>query len=95
MRDALLAQPRDTAWLVAIGPLTNIANLFSEYPEVGDWIKGLSIMGGAIMNGYTDAWLGKVGDKGEMVDFPSEEAEFNIWVSKACCAVLRTGPEAA
>ena len=82
MRDALMAQPKGSAWLVAIGPLTNIANLISDYPEVVEWIKGLSIMGGAIMNGYTNAPLGKVGDKGEMVDFPSKQAEFNIWVSE-------------
>lgn len=37
--------------LVAIGPLTNIANLLMTYPEVKDKIKRLVIMGGAIFGG--------------------------------------------
>lgn len=48
MRDALLSCPPNTAWLVAVGPLTNVALLFAVYPEVTNHIKGLSIMGGGI-----------------------------------------------
>lgn len=83
MRDAILAQPRDSVWIVAIGPLTNIANLLAAYPEVFDWIKGLSIMGGALGNDYTRAWLGKTGDRGKLVKYPTPYAEFNFWVSLA------------
>ncbi|KAJ5678913.1 hypothetical protein N7462_007157 [Penicillium macrosclerotiorum] len=33
MRDALLAQPRGTPWVVATGTLTNVALLFATFPE--------------------------------------------------------------
>lgn len=35
MRDALMAYPLGTAWLVATGTLTNIALMFAVFPEVG------------------------------------------------------------
>ncbi|MEJ2248248.1 MAG: nucleoside hydrolase [Candidatus Lokiarchaeota archaeon] len=35
--------------IVALGPLTNIAKLIMNYPEVVPYIKELTIMGGAIM----------------------------------------------
>lgn len=38
--------------LVAIGPLTNIAALFREYPAVARKIKRIVLMGGAIAHGY-------------------------------------------
>lgn len=34
MRDALMACPPGTAWLVATGTLTNIALMFAVFPEV-------------------------------------------------------------
>ena len=34
MRDALMSCAPGTAWLVATGPLTNIALMFAVYPEV-------------------------------------------------------------
>lgn len=37
--------------IVAVGPLTNIASLLCRYPDVKDYIKTLSIMGGSISNG--------------------------------------------
>ncbi|KAJ5499908.1 Inosine/uridine-preferring nucleoside hydrolase [Penicillium expansum] len=55
MRDALLAQPKGTPWVVATGTLTNVALLFATFPEVVEHIQGLSIMGGAIGGGFTDA----------------------------------------
>jgi uridine nucleosidase len=57
---AILATERDTAWLIATGALTNIAQLFSKYPELVYHIKGFSIMGGAIGDSFTAAPLGKV-----------------------------------
>ena len=53
MKDALFAQPRGTAWLVATGPLTNIALLFATFPSLADHIVGLSVMGGAIGSDFT------------------------------------------
>ncbi len=40
--------------LVAIGPLTNIAKLFTDHPETKAKIKRLVIMGGSIRRGYAD-----------------------------------------
>ena len=52
MRAALLAQPKGRPWLIAVGALTNVALLFAIFPEVAEHIKGLSIMGGAIGDGF-------------------------------------------
>ncbi|KAI9770099.1 MAG: Uridine nucleosidase 1 [Geoglossum simile] len=76
-RDALLATQQHTAWVVATGALTNIALLFATFPEVGAWIKGLSIMGGAIGGGFTNAPMGRVDGK-ERVGNRTNCAEFNI-----------------
>jgi uridine nucleosidase len=57
---ALLATERDTAWLIATGTLTNIAQLFTKYPELVRHLKGFSIMGGAVGDSFTAAPLGKV-----------------------------------
>lgn len=77
---ALYTTAKDTAWLVAIGPLTNIALLFALYPDLVDHIKGLSIMGGAIGSGGQD----KVGImKNDCMPChgtgATSYAEFNIW----------------
>jgi uridine nucleosidase len=79
-RDALLTTQQHTAWVIATGALTNIALLFATFPEVGAWIKGLSIMGGAIGGGFTNAPMGKVDGK-ERVGNWTNWAEFNIYVS--------------
>jgi len=79
MAAALRSAPKDTAWLVATGALTNIAHLFTSYPDVAGHIKGLSIMGGSIGNGFTAAPLGTVGAK-ERIGNWSQWAEFNILV---------------
>jgi uridine nucleosidase len=78
MAKALLSTPKDSAWLVATGALTNIAHLFTSHPEVAAHIKGLSIMGGAIGN-HTAAVMGKVDDR-ERIGNWSAWAEFNILV---------------
>lgn len=85
MRDALLSCPPKTAWLVAVGPLTNVALLLAVYPEVAAHIKGLSIMGGGIGDdfapnvslgpGYIDEEGKSRGRHGNYTAF----AEFNVW----------------
>lgn len=82
MRNALLAEPQGTVWLVATGALTNVALLFAAFPELAYHIKGLSIMGGAIGNTFTDAPMGKIGSKGEWFGNRTPWAEFNIYVSR-------------
>lgn len=79
MAAALLSTAPGTAWLVATGALTNIAHLFHDYPHLASHIKGLSIMGGAIGDGFTDAPMGKVDDR-ERIGNWSAWAEFNILV---------------
>lgn len=81
MRSALLAQPKGKAWLVATGALTNIALLFATFPEVVGHINGLSIMGGAIGGGFTDAPLGHVKGEGDRFGNVTPWAEFNMYVS--------------
>ncbi|MHA1269577.1 MAG: nucleoside hydrolase [Candidatus Helarchaeota archaeon] len=49
--------------LISLGPLTNIAILFLKYPNIIDYIKELTIMGGAINIG------------GNITPY----SEFNIW----------------
>ena len=55
MRTALLATPPGSAWLIAVGALTNVALLFAAFPDLTSHIAGLSIMGGAIGNAFTAA----------------------------------------
>ena len=73
-----------TAWIVATGTLTNIALLFSTFPETASHIKGLSIMGGAIGDGFTNAAIGPPvvslrGNSTARIGNVTAYAEFNIW----------------
>ena len=80
MYDALMRYP-GSAWLVATGALTNVALLFATYPELVTHIQGLSIMGGAIGSGFTDAPMGHVRGEGLRFGNHTSYAEFNIYVS--------------
>lgn len=79
-----MAQPPQTAWLVATGPLTNASLLFATFPEVTEHVAGLSIMGGAVggqfteaKNGRTDGVIAKDGN--ERFGNETDWAEFNIF----------------
>lgn len=85
MHDALSAQPAGRAWLVATAALTNVALLFATFPYLAGHIKGLSIMGGAIGEGFTNAPLGYVKGDGERIGNISRWAEFNIYVRGLRC----------
>jgi uridine nucleosidase len=91
MAAALLATPKDTAWLIATGALTNIAHLFTTYPDAAGHIKGLSIMGGAVGDGFTAAPLGTV-DAKERIGNWSQWAEFNILVDPEAADFLFQHP---
>lgn len=80
MYDALMRYQGST-WLVATGALTNVALLFATYPELVTHIKGLSIMGGAIGSGFTDAPMGHVRGEGVRFGNHTRYAEFNVYVS--------------
>lgn len=78
MYNALIATPPNTAWLVSTGTLTNIGLLFQKYTDLANHLKGLSIMGGAVGGGFTDAPMGKVKGEGERFGNWTAYAEFNV-----------------
>jgi uridine nucleosidase len=82
MYRALINTPPQTAWLVSTGTLTNIGLLFQQYSDLAGHIKGLSIMGGAVGGGFTNAPMGKVKGEGERFGNWTAYAEFNV----SCCA---------
>jgi uridine nucleosidase len=78
MYTALASTAPDSAWLVSTGTLTNIALLFQRYPDLAGHLKGLSIMGGAVGGGFTNAPMGKVKGEGERFGNWTPYAEFNV-----------------
>lgn len=98
MRDALMSSPPQTAWLVATGTLTNVALMFSVFPEVAKHIKGLSIMGGAVGGGFTDVYMGpeytdSTGQKHARTGNMSPFAEFNILCDPEAARSVFTNPD--
>ncbi|EUC48876.1 hypothetical protein COCMIDRAFT_2329 [Bipolaris oryzae ATCC 44560] len=89
---ALIATPPDTAWLVSTGTLTNIGLLFQKYPDLASHIKGLSIMGGAVGGGFTDAPMGKVEGEGERFGNWTPYAEFNIYCDPEASHLIFSNP---
>jgi uridine nucleosidase len=88
MYTALIATPPDTAWLVSTGTLTNIGLLFQKYPDLASHLKGLSVMGGAVGGGFTDAPMGKVKGEGERFGNWTAYAEFNVSHRATTCRTL-------
>ncbi|KAJ4509686.1 Uridine nucleosidase 1 [Exophiala dermatitidis] len=97
MRASLRAQPANTAWLVATGPLTNVALLFALDPDLVNHIAGLSIMGGSIGGDFTHVTMGGppqlntiTGATHDRIGNRTPWAEFNIWADpEAARAVLQ------
>ena len=79
MYNALIGTSPGTAWLVATGALTNVALLFDAYPNLALHLKGLSIMGGAVGNGFSHLTSGA-----ENLGNVTPEAEFNVRSFQAC-----------
>jgi uridine nucleosidase len=84
MAEALLKQPPNTAWVVATGALTNIALLFACYPSLATHVRGVSIMGGAVGGGFTNAPLGHVHGEGERFGNTTPWAEFSRCTPAVC-----------
>ncbi|KAF2275093.1 Inosine/uridine-preferring nucleoside hydrolase [Westerdykella ornata] len=92
MYTALMGAPPNTAWLVSTGTLTNIALLFQKYPDLAHHIKGLSIMGGAVGGGFTNAPMGRVKGEGERFGNWTAFAEFNIYCDPEASHFVLTHP---
>ncbi|CAK3883824.1 Inosine uridine-preferring nucleoside hydrolase [Lecanosticta acicola] len=89
---ALIGQPPGTAWLVATGCLTTTALLFSIYPDLATHIAGLSIMGGAIGGGFTNAPMGSLRGEGERFGNWTPWAEFNIYLDPESAKSVFSNP---
>jgi uridine nucleosidase len=92
MRNALMAQPSNCAWVVATGPLTNIGLLFATFPEVASHIAGLSIMGGAVGDGFTGVTNGKTLGQSEGFGNETPWAEFNIYCDPEAARAVFSSP---
>ena len=53
MRHELAKHPGEIT-LIAVGPLTNLGDLLTKYPETKKQIQRIVIMGGAIHAGYNN-----------------------------------------
>ncbi|OGE57637.1 hypothetical protein PENARI_c001G00921 [Penicillium arizonense] len=95
MRDALLAQPKGTPWVVATGTMTNVALLFATFPEVVDHIQGLSLMGGAIGEGFTDAPMSRIPGEKSRIGNVTPWAEFNIYCDPESSESIFSNPALA
>ena len=77
--DAVMSRPQEVT-IVAIGPLTNIAQAIRAEPKFADNVKSLVIMGGAVASLPDGA--GNI----------TPNAEFNFWVDpEAAHVTLRSG----
>jgi uridine nucleosidase len=94
MFQALMAQPKDTAWLVATGSLTNVGSLLRKHPEVVGHLKGISIMGGSVGDGFSDAPPSRVNGE-DRVGNIGLWAEFNILIDPEAAAEILHNKEAA
>ncbi len=63
--------------LVALGPLTNVAEALEETPDLMDKVDMMYLMGGAV----------DVGGNVFMIE-PNEVAEFNIWADPTAAAIV-------
>ena len=50
-----MARSHDDLWLIATGPLTNVAVALSQAPDIAKKLKGISIMGGGSFGNRTPA----------------------------------------
>ena len=92
MRDALMAQPKGTAWVVATGGLTNVALLFATFPEVTEHVQGLTIMGGAVGDQFTDAVMSQLPGEERRIGNVTPYAEFNVYVDPEASGSLFNNP---
>lgn len=82
MFKAISKEEAGTPWIVCTGALTNAALMFAVHPEMSAHVGGLTHMGGAIGDGFSDAPMGVLkgqsteGRFGNWTPF----AEFNVYI---------------
>jgi len=76
----ILQKSNEAITIVAVGPLTNIADAIQKAPEISDHIKEIYIMGGAVES------QGNVGNSG--VNIQNEYAEWNIYIDPVAANVV-------
>ena len=94
MAAALALHPPRTVHVVATGALTNVAALLRAHPGLAGRIAGLSIMGGSVGGGFSDAPLGKT-DGVPRIGNTTPWAEFNILVDPEAAAEVFGNREVA
>ncbi|KAI1213963.1 inosine-uridine preferring nucleoside hydrolase-domain-containing protein [Annulohypoxylon truncatum] len=91
MAAALRAHPPGTVWISATGALTNVAALFAKYPDLAARIKGLTVMGGSVGDGFTPAVMGVVDGRPRVGNY-TEWAEFNVLIDPEAAAAVFDDP---
>jgi len=83
MKNLLVSYPRKIT-IVATGPLTNIARLLTDYPEVKEHIDSIAIMGGSLYSGN----ITSMAEFNIYVDPEAAEIVFN-----SGCKIIMSGLE--
>jgi uridine nucleosidase len=91
MAAALRRCEKGKAWIAATGAATNIAALFTNYPELKDHVAGVTFMGGSVGNKFTPALMGRVNDV-ERIGNYSQWAEFNVLIDPEAAAAILEDP---
>lgn len=94
MARALRAEKPGTAFVVATGATTNVAALFTQHPDLAAHVRGLSVMGGAVGDGFTAAPTGRV-DGVDGIGNWTKWAEFNVLVDPEAAASIFGNPTLA
>jgi inosine-uridine nucleoside N-ribohydrolase len=76
----ILQKSNEAITIVAVGPLTNIADALRKAPEISTKIKEIYIMGGAVES------KGNVGNSG--VNIQNEYAEWNIYIDPVAANIV-------
>ncbi|KAI1412632.1 Inosine/uridine-preferring nucleoside hydrolase [Hypoxylon sp. FL1857] len=91
MAAALRSCAPGTAWVTATGAVTNVAALFAAHPDLKAHVRGVSIMGGSVGNGFTPAVMGVV-DGVPRVGNYTQWAEFNVLIDPEAAAAVLEDP---
>lgn len=81
---------KGTVWIIATGALTNIALLFAVHPDMVDHVAGVSIMGGAIGDGFARLQHGQDMRAHQRIGNWTAWAEFNIYIDPESAKAVLT-----